>query len=276
MAKAQGLPADFVALLAAQDKRKGFPAGTMQSVVKQEVGSRAGEFLQNPSLYHYGLNAEGKRIAGHTGKVSTAFGPFAILESTGADPGYRVTPLKDKSLGEQVRFAADYLAARSKSGGGLLQGLAGYGEGAKYAEQVMAKIGGIGPPSRKTIAAGNASARTAGVAAAYMPAAEVAAQALPEQEVAQAPPQQMNFEGAIQKYPEAVAAQAEANPMSAFGQAMPMDYMAQLRAYGDLVNSTAPVQQITNTGGGQGNGLAQAIKSGRIASFMPSYMPDRA
>ena len=133
------IPDDLKQLLDAADKQRGFPAGTMASVMKQEIGGQFDKFLGDPTAYHYGLNAEGRRVAGHTGKVSTAFGPFGILESTGRDPGFGVVPLKDKSIGEQVRFAADYLQARSK-GGDLAKGLAGYGEGEKYSRQVMARI----------------------------------------------------------------------------------------------------------------------------------------
>lgn len=141
---ARNLPDSLITLLAEADKRKGFPAGTMLSVMQQESGGNA-KYLDDPTAYHYGLNAQGKRVAGHTGKVSTAFGPFGILESTGSDPGYGVQPLQGKDINEQVRFASDYLAARSKQGGGLQAGLAGYGEGQKYANQVMARTGNPAP-----------------------------------------------------------------------------------------------------------------------------------
>jgi len=133
---ALSLPDDVVGMLAAEDKRKGFPMGTMQSLMTQEVGGQMGKYLQDPTAYHYAPNAEGKRIAGHTGKVSTAFGPFGLLESTAKDPGYGVKPLADKTFAEQLRFAGDYLDGRSKSAGSLNGGLAGYGEGGKYAAQV--------------------------------------------------------------------------------------------------------------------------------------------
>jgi hypothetical protein len=147
------IPADLAKLLAAADQQRGFPAGTMASVMQQEVGGQMGRFLSDPAAYHYAPNAEGKRIAGHTGKVSTAFGPFGILESTGAQPGYGVKPLADKSLGEQIRFAADYLAARSKQGGSLEAGLAGYGEGTKYAQQVAGRMGQGTSPVQPTLVA---------------------------------------------------------------------------------------------------------------------------
>lgn len=130
---------NVMGLLAAADKRNGFPAGTMASVMQQEIGGN-NKYLDDPTAYHYAANDKGQRIAGHTGKVSTAFGPFGILESTAAKPGYGVAPLKDKSLEEQVRFASDYLAGRSKSAGGLSAGLAGYGEGEKYSREVMGRI----------------------------------------------------------------------------------------------------------------------------------------
>ena len=137
---AKGISDDLIKMLGEADKRNGLPPGTMFSVMQQETGGKA-QYLDDPTTYHYGKNEDGKRIAGHTGKVSTAFGPFGILESTARDPGYGVAPLKDKSLGEQVRFASDYLAARSKQAGSLQGGLSGYGEGGKYGQQVMNRIG---------------------------------------------------------------------------------------------------------------------------------------
>lgn len=125
--------------LAAAERENGLPAGTLRAVMQQEIGGRQ-EFLDDPAKYHYGLNADGKRIAPHTGQVSTAFGPFGILESTGRRPGYGVAPLKDKSLDEQIRFAAEYLAARSRSAGSLEGGLSGYGEGSAYSNSVMRRM----------------------------------------------------------------------------------------------------------------------------------------
>ena len=139
--KSQGLPDHVIGLLSAADQRNGLPPGTMYSVMQQEIGGQTDRFMADPTAYHYAANDKGQRIAAHTGKISTAFGPFGILESTGRDPGYGVAPLKDKTLEEQVRFASDYLAARSKKGG-LTAGLAGYGEGEKYAAQVTARMGG--------------------------------------------------------------------------------------------------------------------------------------
>lgn len=129
------LPDDVMQLLSAADRNQGFPSGTMASLLSQEIGGRP-DILAKPDTYHYPADVSGRRIAKHTGKVSTAFGPFGILESTAKDPGYGVAPLKDKSLAEQVRFASEYLGARSKSAGSLQAGLAGYGEGGKYARQV--------------------------------------------------------------------------------------------------------------------------------------------
>jgi len=134
------VPDQLFGLLEQADKKHGLPAGTMFSIMQQEIGGN-NRFLEDPSAYHYGLNAEGKRVAGHTGKISTAFGPFGILESTAAKPGYGVAPLKSKNIEDQIDFAASYLAGRSKQAGSLEAGLAGYGEGAKYSRSVMNKIG---------------------------------------------------------------------------------------------------------------------------------------
>lgn len=134
------LPDHVVQLLAAADARNGLPAGTMFSVMRQEIGGQS-RFLDDPTAYHYEAGPDGRRVAKHTGKVSTAFGPFGILESTAKDPGFGVAPLANKSIEEQVRFASDYLAARSKKGG-LKAGLAGYGEGVQYADQVLGRLPG--------------------------------------------------------------------------------------------------------------------------------------
>lgn len=125
--------------LAAAERENGLPAGTLRAVMQQEIGGRK-EFLEDPAKYHYGLNEQGRRVAPHTGQISTAFGPFGILESTGKRPGFGVSPLKDKSIDEQIRFAAEYLAARSRSAGSLEGGLADYGEGQTYSGSVMRRM----------------------------------------------------------------------------------------------------------------------------------------
>ena len=144
--KSKGIPEDVLKLMSAMEKKHGFREGTMLSLMRQEIGGNTDKYLQDPTTYHYAPNAEGKRVAPHTGKISTAFGPFGILESTGKDPGYGVQPLADKSIAEQIRFAGDYLAARSKAAGSFTKGLAGYGEGTGYANQVVARMEGSPVP----------------------------------------------------------------------------------------------------------------------------------
>lgn len=134
---------DLKAKLDAAEKANNLPTGILGSIMNQETGGNKA-YLDDPSKYHYGLNANGQRIAPHTGKISTAFGPFGILESTGAKPGYGVSALKDKSIDEQIRFTAEYLAARTRSAGSLFAGLSGYGEGSKYASQVLGRLPGGG------------------------------------------------------------------------------------------------------------------------------------
>lgn len=139
MAKGKSIPDDVMGLLASADKARGFPAGTMFALMQQESGGNL-----DTRNYHYPMNAEGKRIAGHTGKISTASGPFGILDSTAKDPGYGLEALDkaNSTLAQQIDWASRYLGARSKSAGGLPAGLAGYGEGAKYAQQVTARLPG--------------------------------------------------------------------------------------------------------------------------------------
>lgn len=136
-----GLPDGLISLLSQADKQKGFPQGTMAALMQQEIGGNT-KYIDAPDTYHYGLNAEGRRIAGHTGKDSTATGPFGILRSTGAKPGYGVKPMGDwTDINEHIRFSADYLAARARQAGSLEAGLSGYGEGGKYGKQVMSRLG---------------------------------------------------------------------------------------------------------------------------------------
>lgn len=123
----------------AAEAANGLPSGMLGSIRQQETGGKK-DYIDDPAKYHYGLDSSGRRIAGHTGKVSTAFGPYGILESTGAQPGYGVQPLRSKALEDQVEFAASYLAGRSRQAGSVQAGLAGYGEGDKYANQVLKRI----------------------------------------------------------------------------------------------------------------------------------------
>lgn len=121
----------FKALLIEEDRRQNYPLGTMYALWLQET-SGSMDYVSDPEKYHYNKNAQGKRIAGHTGKVSTATGPFGILRSTGRDPGYGVEPMQDWSdIREHIRFAGDYSKKR---------GFAAYGEGEGYANQVTNKV----------------------------------------------------------------------------------------------------------------------------------------
>ena len=136
------------ALLAEAERKNGMPKGMMKSIMQQEIGGNR-SFLDDPSKYHYGLDANGRRIAPHTGKISTAFGPFGILESTARDPGYGVSPLQNKSIEEQIRFTGEYAAARARAAGSWEGGLAGYGEGSGYASSVMSRVGTPTPHTGK-------------------------------------------------------------------------------------------------------------------------------
>lgn len=151
------LNADMVGMLSSADTTAKLPTGMMASVLQQETGGKS-DYITDPAKYHYPLNAEGQRIAPHTGKVSTAFGPYGILESTAKNPGFGVTPLKDKSLVEQTRFASEYLAARIKAAGGDVQkGLAGYGEGVDYSNSVINRLGADNVPTAQQLSNTNAS-----------------------------------------------------------------------------------------------------------------------
>lgn len=106
------------------------PAGILASIRQQETGGQE-KYLADPTTPHYPES-----------KKSTAYGPYGILKSTAAQPGYGTAPLTDNSLPSQVNFAAQYLAGRIKSAGSVEKGLAGYGEGPKYANQVLSRMSG--------------------------------------------------------------------------------------------------------------------------------------
>lgn len=124
--------------LEAVDVANGLPVGTMRAIMQIESGGRYREFINAPDTYHYGLNDQGRRIAEHTGQISTAAGPFGILDSTARNPGYGVRPLTDRaSFEENIRFAGEYVSALANKFGGLNQGLARYGEGSEYANKIL-------------------------------------------------------------------------------------------------------------------------------------------
>jgi hypothetical protein len=158
------------AKLAAADKANGLPPGTMRALMMQETGGRQA-YLDDPAKYHYKLDENGRRIAPQSGKVSTAFGPFGLLESTAKKPGYGVSPLKDKSLDEQIRFASEYLGARSKDAGSLQGGLAGYGEGYGYSRSVMQHIGQGTPMPEDAAAAQRSGSRQMNLRGGFDPLA---------------------------------------------------------------------------------------------------------
>ena len=124
---AKNVPAEWLAMMEAADKRTGLPPGTTYGIIKTETGFHD-RFIADPSAAHYlGPNPK-----------SSAAGLGGILKGTATNPGYGVAPLKDWSAPEQIRFIADYAAARVKSAGSVEAGLAGYGEGSQYAKKVMA------------------------------------------------------------------------------------------------------------------------------------------
>lgn len=150
--------AEFAAAIAAEEARAGLPSGILTSVFLQETGGNR-QYLDNPEKFHYPAGADGRRVAGHTGKSSSAFGPFGILaDSTAVDPGYGVTPLRSKDLREQTRFAADYLAARIKREGSVDKGLAAYGEGPQYAQKVLSRMSSQTPSTQGSVSGSEARA----------------------------------------------------------------------------------------------------------------------
>ena len=138
LGKKSSLDTSTLAKIADAEKASGLPSGIIESIIKQETDGRTSEFLADPAKAHY--------PTGYTkdGVKSSAFGPFGLLESTASKPGYGVSPLKDKSFDEQLRFMSQYLAARIGNAGTVFKGLSGYGEGSRYASQVLGRLPGGG------------------------------------------------------------------------------------------------------------------------------------
>lgn len=153
------------------EKKYGLPEGILGSIRQQETGGKQ-DYIDDPSKAHYPTG----RTA--TGVKSSAFGPYGILESTAKQPGYNTTPLVNKSLESQVEFAAQYLTGRTKSAGSLEAGLAGYGEGAKYANQVLRRNGNTNTMATTSAPAPAASSNINNLAAGNTQRNEAAANAL--------------------------------------------------------------------------------------------------
>jgi hypothetical protein len=100
-----GTLSDFEAEL---DSKYGLGAGTLESQEQVESGG-------NEDAYNASSGAEG---------------PFQILPSTAANPGYGVTPISDPYDPEQsATFAAQYDSAMASQTGSVGGGLAAYNEG---------------------------------------------------------------------------------------------------------------------------------------------------
>ncbi len=243
------LPDNVFSLLADADKQRGFPPGTMQSLLMQETGGQA-KYLDDPTAYHYPLNADGKRIAPQSGKISTAHGPFGILDSTAKDPGYGVKPLGDNAnLGEHIRFSADYLDARAKSAGSLPAGLAGYGEGEKYANQIARRRDGLPAVAPAAVAAVDPAVQVAQAPVVIAPAAPDAAPVVLAQADPVAPAPLVQAPVIPAAAPQALVAQGQARfAPPAFAPYQNPNFMAAL---GSMVQSAHPDFRSFGTFGAQ-------------------------
>ena len=164
-----GLPDQLINAMGAVEQKYGFPSGLMNAVMMQESGGQA-RFFDPKNDYHYPAGPDGVRRT-KDGTVSTAFGPFGLLESTVKDPGYGVAPLQNRSIDEQMRFAGDYLAARIKQAGGSLEkGLAGYGSGMPYVQQVLGRLKGTAVAQAQVAAAPMAPVQTVELVGQRQPA----------------------------------------------------------------------------------------------------------
>ena len=177
--KKSSLDSSTLSKIAAAEQAAGLPSGIIESIIKQETGGNKA-YLDDPSKAHYptGYTKEGVK--------SSAFGPFGLLESTASKPGYGVSPLKDKSFDEQLRFMSQYLAARIGNAGTVFKGLSGYGEGSRYASQVLGRLPGGGMSGLS-----NAASSTSSVTQNTIGKIEIYTQATDAQGIARALPDEL-------------------------------------------------------------------------------------
>lgn len=186
---------EMLSQLSAADKLYKQEPGTMYALMMQESSGMYG-----PKDAHY---ADGK---------STASGPFGILDGTARDPGYGVKPL-DKSTGsfaDHLAFAGSYLSKR---------GLAAYGEGEKYAQQVTARIRGGKPSPKAAIAMADPTALAMVAQAVPKPIQQIAPEVV-------APVQQPMLAQQV------VPIEQPQDPWGAMEQAMPSPILANSFNYG--------------------------------------------
>jgi len=139
---ALAFPDSWVIAIDAAEKKNGHPPGTLSSLITQEIGGVLPKFIKDPAAFHFEKGADGKRRNKRSGEISTARGLGGVLRGTAKDPDSRTTPLSDKdfqSPEKQIAFIGEYLKNRIPKGGTLSDGLARYGEGEGYANQVLAR-----------------------------------------------------------------------------------------------------------------------------------------
>lgn len=113
--------------------------------VKQLADKYADQYGLPRDLFRAQIQQESAWNPNAVSKVG-ALGLTQIMPDTAAKPGYGVRPLQDKSIDEQLRFGAEYMAALVKANGGKYDlALASYNAG----HGTVQKAGGI-PKSKET------------------------------------------------------------------------------------------------------------------------------
>lgn len=93
-----------------------------------------------------GQESGGQHIDPKTGRLlessAGARGVTQVMPKTGVDPGYGVTPLRNNSRAEYIRFRRDYMKAMSKEfGGNVVLALTAYNWGPGNVQDHIAKVG---------------------------------------------------------------------------------------------------------------------------------------
>jgi len=208
------------------DKRNGLRKGTLRAIGDQESG-----FRYDPGVPHYptGFTVDGVQ--------SSAQGPWGILGSTGDRPGFGVSPLSvldsdtpAQKFTKNAEFAGAYAKAR---------GIAAYGEGNKYAEQVNSRIdkGWGTTPVTQLAQAVNAPAPVMAAPVEIPQAAPMVAAAEPVVPYMEDPALMDR-----QVMSAAPAQQVAANPWDSFSVNMPRQMTASDLAYGGQARTQPNLQ----------------------------------
>lgn len=116
------------------EKSNNLPKGALRALRFIETSDSDAYYL-DPAKYH-------------NPKIGTASGLYGILDSTGRDPGWGIKAVDKSSLEDNIRFAAQYLSARTRNAPDFYTGLKNYGDGTQSYVDKYKKLMGEAPAAQ--------------------------------------------------------------------------------------------------------------------------------